>query len=56
MFHAEPSLADVTALVMASFTTVVMLSAVTTPSVALLSVPSAFVVNDLFTLLLQCLQ
>ena len=45
IFQADPSLADVTALVMASFTTVVMLSAVTTPSVALLSVPSAFVVN-----------
>ena len=45
IFHAEPSLADVTALVMASFTTVFMLSAVTTPSVVLLSVPSAFVVN-----------
>ena len=45
MFHAEPSLADVTALVIASFTTVVMLSAVTTPSVALLIVPSAFVDN-----------
>ena len=45
IFHAEPSLADVTALVIASFTTVVMLSAVTTPSVALLIVPSVFVDN-----------
>ena len=45
MFHAEPSLADVTALVIASFTTVVMLSAVTTPSAALLIVPSVFVDN-----------
>ena len=45
MFHAEPSLADVTALVIASFTTVVILSVVTTPSVALLIVPSAFVDN-----------
>ena len=45
IFHAEPSLADVTALVIASFTTVVMLSAVTTPSAALLIVPSVFVDN-----------
>ena len=45
IFHAEPSLADVTALVIASFTTVVMLSAVTTPSAVLLIVPSVFVDN-----------
>ena len=45
IFHAEPSLADVTAFVIASFTTVVMLSAVTTPSAALLIVPSVFVDN-----------
>ena len=45
IFHAEPSLADVTALVIASFTTVVILSAVTTPSAALLIVPSVFVDN-----------
>ena len=45
IFHAEPSLADVTALVIASFTTVFMLSAVTTPSAVLLIVPSVFVDN-----------
>ena len=45
IFHAEPSLADVTAFVIASFTTVFMLSAVTTPSAVLLIVPSVFVDN-----------
>ena len=45
MFHAEPSLADVTALVMASFTAVFMLSAVTTPLSVTFRVPSAALVN-----------
>ena len=45
MFHAEPSLADVTALVIASLTTDFMLSAVTTPLSVTLSDPSAALVS-----------
>ena len=45
MFHAEPFLADVTALVIASLTTDFMLSAVTTPLSVTLSDPSAALVS-----------
>ena len=45
IFQAEPSLADVTALVIASLTTDFMLSAVTTPLLVTLSDPSAALVS-----------
>ena len=45
IFHAEPSLADETALVIASLTTDFMLSAVTTPLLVTLSDPSAALVS-----------
>ena len=45
IFHAEPSLADVTALVIASLTTDFMLSAVTTPLSVTLRDPSAALVS-----------
>ena len=45
IFHAEPSLTDVTAFVIASLTTDFMLSAVTTPLSVTLSDPSAALVS-----------